>query len=550
MIKKIKYRINVLLKIKPYADGVKRLFLLKLFCGIALLLLSLAIPVFYSLFIEKVILGKKLGFLLEIVLAYVIIQLVSSGLEFIVNYCTYSINNKATVAIRLKILDRKLKMNFREYDNINAGNEKMVLDDAVFKLTDFTGVQSTDYIINLGKMILITVMLFFMEWHLAIILILAVPVTFWLNHMNGKKAKKNNDETWNNDKAWGNWIYTTTWAWREIRAMNMEKKCTDTFDEYSKQYSKLFRTFTEFWVTRRFTIPKIKDEFLMQFVLYFIGGILIYFGNITIGTLLVFSQYYSMLTESVQTVVNADTDLQINSVYYDQAITAFEEETITDDSKIKEIPNSDLEFSHVTFKYPEGNSNILEDYSLVIKQGERVGIVGESGKGKTTLLKLIVGMLLPDSGKIFIGGEDLTDLDLKSVHRKVGFVLQENMLFNTSIKENLLYGNENATQEDIENACKRAYIDDFIHSLPEQYETIVGEKGIKLSGGQKQRIVLARLFLRQVDMFIFDEATSALDQHAENMIQQAIKSIDQDKTIIVVAHRESSLNLCDRLIYL
>ena len=193
---------------------------------------------------------------------------------------------------------------------------------------------------------------------------------------------------------------------------------------------------------------------------------------------------------------------------------------------------------------------VLNDFSMEIHQGERVGIVGESGRGKTTLLKMIVGMLEPTSGNILFGNYNIKQISLQAVHRKVGFVLQENLLFNTTIHENLLYGDESATEADMQKACKRAFIDEFIDGLPDGYETVVGEKGIKLSGGQKQRLVLARLFLRDVDMFIFDEATSALDQHAENEVQQAIKGIGRDKTIIVVSHRVSSLNLCDRLIYL
>lgn len=550
MMRKLRYRLMVLKKVSFYAEGVKKLFFLKLVCGLIGLVSSFVLPIFYSKFIEDVILGRNLNILVYIVVGYIVIQLVNSFVSFVNNYCTYSMNNTVTVAIRLKILDNKLKQDFSRYDNINPGNEKMVLDDAVFKLCDFSGVQSTDYFISFGKTISLGVALFVMEWRLALVLILAMPVSFLLNHVNGKKAKKNNRETWENDKAWGNWIFTSMWAWREIRAMNQEKKFKRKFLEYSQKYSKLFRTYTQFWVTRRFTIPKIKDEFLMQFVLYFLGGVLIYHGNITIGTLLVFAQYYAMLAEAVQTVINTDTDLQINSVQYDKAIAAFEEEIEVDETKMKEITNCNLKFNHVTFRYPESNTDILKDFSMEIKQGERVGIVGESGKGKTTLLNLIVGMLKPTEGKIIFGEEELSQLDLRSVHQKVGFVLQENILFNTTIQENLLYGNENASDEEIRDACEKACISDYIESLPEKYDTVVGEKGIKLSGGQKQRIVLARLFLRDVDMFIFDEATSALDQRAENLIQNAIRSIGADKTIVVVAHRESSLKLCDRLIYL
>ena len=130
----------------------------------------------------------------------------------------------------------------------------------------------------------------------------------------------------------------------------------------------------------------------------------------------------------------------------------------------------------------------------------------------------------------------------------MGYVMQENLLFNTTIRENLIYGKSGASENDMIEACKKAYIYDFIEGLPNGLDTVIGERGIKLSGGQRQRIVLARLFLRDVDIFIFDEATSALDQYSENIVHDAIKNIAQDKTIIVVAHRESSIRLCDRKI--
>ena len=193
---------------------------------------------------------------------------------------------------------------------------------------------------------------------------------------------------------------------------------------------------------------------------------------------------------------------------------------------------------------------MLKNFSLTIEQGERVGIVGESGRGKTTLLHLMAGMLEPIQGEIRFGNHLLSEVKIQDVHKKIGFVLQESLLFNASIKENMLYGKADATDEEIELACKKAYISDFIQSLQDKYDTVVGEKGIKLSGGQKQRIVLARLFLKDVDVFILDEATSALDQNAESMIQDALSSIGADKTIVIVSHRENSLKLCQRLVYL
>lgn len=166
------------------------------------------------------------------------------------------------------------------------------------------------------------------------------------------------------------------------------------------------------------------------------------------------------------------------------------------------------------------------------------------------MLNLIAGALSPNEGDIFFGGVNLKAVDLRELHKKIGFVLQDNVLFNTSICENLKYGKEDITEEDMRIACEKAYIYDFIKSLPDGFDTVIGEAGIRLSGGQKQRLVLARLFLKDVDVFIFDEATSALDQHAESVIHDAIREIGENKTIIIVSHRKSSLDLCDRIVSL
>lgn len=548
MLKKIKYRIHVLRKLAPMAVGVKKLFVINFFAAVAGLILALLLPAFYSLFIEKVILGRKLSFLLPVIAGYLVIQLINTGIAFLRNRCQYRINNQVTVGMKEKILNNLLCRPFPEYEKINAGEQKMIIDDAVVKICDFTNTQTVEFLINLCQTALLLALLIVLEWHLALVLVAVMPVTFYLNHAIGKAAKKNNEENWENDQAMGACIYNSLLGWREIRALNLEETCEKTFISYAERYSELFLEWIKFWVTRVLIIPKIKDEFLMQFLLYFLGGLLIFNGNITIGALLVFAQYYTQLVKTVQNIVQADTDLQINTTYYDKAFLALEEPVVEETDKETEITSCHISLQNVSFSYTPDGPEIIRSLSLEIKQGERVGIIGESGLGKTTLLKLITGMQSPTSGTILVGGTPLSGLSLPSLYKKIGFVMQENILFNTTIHENLLYGNEQATREDMAKACKKANIDSFIQGLPDGYETVIGEKGIKLSGGQKQRLVLARLFLRDVDMFIFDEATSALDQNSESIVQQAVSRIGRDKTILVVAHRASSLHVCDRII--
>lgn len=550
MFQKIKYRISVMKKIQPMIVGVRKWYGINLAAAVAGLVLMLILPQFYSLFIEKVILGRKLQMLFPVILGYVLIQAANTGIAFLRKQCQYRIDNQAAVRMREKMLHNLLRRPFTDYDRINAGEQKMTMDDAVVKMEDFTNIQSVEYLINLCRMLVLFLLLCFLEWHLALILVVSIPLTFWLNHIIGKVFQKNGEESWENDQAFGAWIYSSLDGWREIRALNLQETCQKRFVSYARRYMELFSVWIEFWVLRFLIIPRIKDDFLMQFLLYFLGGLLIFHGNITIGALLVFARYFTQLVECVQSVVTADTDLQANMVFYDRAVAAIEETVAESSGKKTDIRECSLSFRNVSFAYADSDSEILSDFSMEIRQGERVGIVGGSGRGKTTLLKMIVGMLQPTEGTILFGGDDLRDLSLQALHRKIGVVMQENMLFNTTIHENLLYGSEQASREDMVQACKRANIDSFIRELPDGYETVIGEKGIKLSGGQKQRLVLARLFLRDVDMFIFDEATSALDQNSESIVQQAVESIGRDKTILVVAHRQSSLKLCDRLVRL
>lgn len=549
MLNKIRYRFGVMERLKKFADGVKRFWVLY-FCGnIIELLLDLILPLFYSMFIEKVILGKRMNILLVVVIGYLSVQIMSFAAAYFKNYCRYRMTNQVTVRMKEKIISNYLDHAFVDR-KVSPTDAKMVIDDDMVKLTAFADAQSSDYVINLGKMLVISVVLLLIEWRLAIVCIVVVPVTFLLTEMYGRKSQRVQNVSRKNDAKWGDWLYSVISGWREVRAMNLQEKGKEVFRNYSKKDAVYFTKVTNYWVIRNRILPRIKDEFLMQFLVYFIGGVLIYYNQLTIGSLLVFAQYYAILTTSVQEATRADADMQSNIDFYNRVLDAAGEPVSDNNEKVKCFDGIDIEVKNISFQYPKSEIYVFKDFSVAISQGERVGIIGESGKGKTTLLNLIVGALSPSSGDILFGGVNLKNADLRELHKKIGFILQDNILFNTSIRENLKYGKEDITEEDMHMACKKSYIYDFIKTLPDGYDTVIGEAGIKLSGGQKQRLVLARLFLKDVDIFIFDEATSALDQHAESIIHDAIREIGEKKTIIIVSHRKSSLDLCDRIVSL
>ena len=206
-------------------------------------------------------------------------------------------------------------------------------------------------------------------------------------------------------------------------------------------------------------------------------------------------------------------------------------------------------FENVSFSYPNGE-RVLHDFSLHIPPGQTVGLVGRSGAGKSTILALLQRLYDPTSGKVLIDGQDISRITQESLRRSIAIVHQDISLFHRSVLDNLRYGRPDASDEEVYRATEAAYCTEFIKRLPQGFQTIVGERGLKLSGGQRQRIAIARAFLSNAPIILLDEATSALDTESEQAIQEALMRLVQGRTVIAVAHRLSTLNSFDRIIVL
>ena len=219
-------------------------------------------------------------------------------------------------------------------------------------------------------------------------------------------------------------------------------------------------------------------------------------------------------------------------------------------AKPLKVKNGVIDFEKITFKHHDAKTPIFNDFSLRIKAGERVGLVGISGSGKTTLTKLLLRFADVDSGEILIDGQNISEVQQVSLRENIAYVPQETTLFHRSIAENIAYGKPDATQKEIERAAKLANAHEFIQELPNGYETLVGERGIKLSGGQRQRVAIARAILKDAPILVLDEATSALDSESEALIQDALEKLMKGRTSIVVAHRLSTIASMDKIVVL
>jgi len=225
---------------------------------------------------------------------------------------------------------------------------------------------------------------------------------------------------------------------------------------------------------------------------------------------------------------------------------------VTEDENARDLPafRQEIEFRNVSFSYPSSEESVLRGVDLKIKAGEIVALVGSSGAGKTTLVNLIPRFYDTDEGEILLDGYDISKGTVSSLRQQIAMVTQETFLFSGTLRENIAYSLPDKSREDVEEAAKAAFIHDFIMELPEQYETLVGERGQLLSGGQRQRIAIARAILKKAPILVLDEATSALDAESESLVQRALYNLMQNCTTLVIAHRLSTVRMANRIVVL
>jgi len=306
--------------------------------------------------------------------------------------------------------------------------------------------------------------------------------------------------------------------------------------------------------------------------IYGVGAFMVISGGITIGTLVAMAAFVQRIYQPLTGLTNARLEVMTALVSFERVFEVLDAPVaITDRPRAIDIvkPLGNIEFDHVAFRYPPGASvsiaslelagvmqgsdpdtDVLVDVSLRVNAGSTVAIVGTSGAGKTTLAMLIARMYDVTSGSVRLDGNDVRDLTGVSLRATIGVVSQDPHMFHETIKSNLLYARPNATSDEMVNACKQAQIHDVIASLPDAYDTVVGERGYRLSGGEKQRLAIARLLLKDPAVMILDEATSHLDNESEVLVQQALEAAMHNRTSIVIAHRLSTIRDADRIVVL
>ncbi|NLF39804.1 ABC transporter ATP-binding protein [bacterium] len=424
----------------------------------------------------------------------------------------------------------------------DVGNVSNLLRSS-FNLT-YAGVQ---FILAPVLMITLSPMLF-------LIVLIPMPLIGYAFYAIRRKLKPMYRTQRDNESIIASQIQEVLSGIREIKAFNMESRSATQYREVNRRYYRMQKQ-----IMRVFSVNHQLQYGSRDFgivLLAVLGGVCMFhgIGGVTVGkitsAMVLSSYFYNPLSQ----FLGFYDVVQRGMVSLERILDFLNEVPDVRDQRgaaecdVKRVAGA-IAFDHVTFSYEPGNT-VLDDVSFDVKPGERIAVVGPSGSGKSTLLSLLLRFYDVDSGTIRLDGRDIREYTQMSLRMAAGIVFQDTFLFYGTIRDNLMFVNPRKTEQDMFEACKAANIHDTILSLPERYETRVGERGVKLSGGQKQRLAIARVFLKDPPIVILDEATSAVDTKTERLIQEGIERMLHSRTAFIIAHRLSTIKTCDRIIVL
>lgn len=507
-----------------------------------------AVAMFLKPFMDKVMVDKQPHFSAVIPFLIVGFTIVQGVLIYASNYMNTWVANKITIGVKRKLFDKLLSMDTSYFDKNNSGT-------ILFRYSNDAESASTGLIDNTKQFLsktfsslsLVAVLLY-NSWQLAIIAIAVLGLFIYPMALVRKKMKEIITKTVGNSSNIMT-IYNETFAGNKtIRSFTLE----DVFKEK-------FKNTTDFMFYLAMKMVKGTNWLspLMHIIMSIgvalvigCGSYLIVSGKITSGNFVAFIAALMMLYTPLKSVGNNYISIQQSFLAIDRIFEILDlTPTINDKAEAKELQEvkKNIVFENVCFEYVKGRE-VLHGINLTIPVGHTIALVGNSGGGKTTISALLPRLYDIKSGSIKIDGTDIREFSQKSLRKQIAMVFQDNFLFSGTIRENILLGNEKASEEIIWQALKNACLDTFVQGLPNQLDTQIGERGILLSGGQKQRLAIARAFVKNAPIVILDEATSALDNKSERVVQEALDNLMKNRTVIVIAHRLSTIQNADKIV--
>jgi len=558
--KKINYTGNVLgeehmlKRYLPYLWKYKKIMFFDLFCAALTCLCDLILPLILRTITNTAIndiASMTVGLIAKLGLMYLVLRLIDAAAQYYMANTGHVMGVYIETDMRTDAFDHLLKLGNTYYSNTKVGQIMGRITNDLFDVTEFSHHCPEEFFIAGIKIIVsFTILCTYNVW-LTIIIFLIVPVmtlvSVRINHWQREIFRKQRVQIGELNAR----IEDSLLGQRVIKAFSAEEMEAAKFEEGNRTFMEIkkesYRAMASFQASTRLF------DGLMYLAVIIGGGLFVIKGWITPGDLVAYVLYVSTLIATIRRIVEFAEQFQRGMTGIERFFEIMDapiEINDVADAKNLELSKGEIKFEHVSFQYADDENVVIKDLNLVIKPGERVGLVGPSGGGKTTFANLIPRFYDTSDGHIYVDNQDIAQVTMRSLRDAIGIVAQDVYLFSGTVAENIAYGKQNATREEIEEAARLAGASGFINELKNGYDTYVGERGVKLSGGQKQRIAIARVFLKNPGILILDEATSALDNESEILVGKSLEKLALGRTTITIAHRLTTIKDYDRIIVL
>ena len=529
-----------------------KLFLIDMFCAFVVSVCNLFYPVITKSIINDYIPNKKIQLLVVWCIALLGIYILKAFLSFVIQYWGHIVGVRIQGDMRKKLFSHLEKLPFSYFDENKTGTIMSRIINDLQDIAELAHHGPEDIFLSLVTLIgACVLMVFTVNPWLALIVFAVIPFIV-LYAIITRKGMRN---------AWKKMREETGVINAQVESSVSGIRVSKAYTASDEEMKKFDKTNEDFKKARAGAYKQMGifhsgmgffTDFLYLLVL-FCGGYFFYKEIIDIGEFTAYILYISTILNPIRTLINIFEQIQNGMTGFARFQEILDIPVEVEKEDALEMPDfkEKIEFNNVTFSYiknGESNNEVLNNVTFDIKKGETIALVGPTGAGKSTICYLLPRFYEIDEGEILVDGTDIRDLTRHSLRKNIGIVAQDVFLFAGTIYDNIIYGNLDATFEEVVEAAKKANIYDFVMTLDQGFDTYVGERGVKLSGGQKQRISIARAFLKNPDILILDEATSALDNVTEMQIQKALEELSTGRTTIVVAHRLSTVKNANKII--
>ncbi len=531
-----------------YYGPHKKMLALDMTASLLISVIGMVYPIVTNKMLNEYIPNKMYSTIViagTVVLALYVIRML---LRYFVQYYGHLIGVGMQSQMRRDLFAHLQKLPYSFYDNNETGRIMTRLTSDLFEVCELAHHGPENLLISSVMIILSFSYLVTIDWILTLIIFTCVPILVVVTYHYRKAMKRAFDDRRKSNATINAAVESSVTGIRVTKAYTNSSVEIDKFkvgdDEFVSASKNAYNAMAKFHASTSF-ITDVFNVFIL-----IAGGLFLYSGRISFGDYSTFIVSVNLFISPVNTLISFMEQFQNGVSGFRRFVEIMEERPETDAPDALELDNvrGEIEFRDVSYSY-DGSKEVLNHVDLKARPGEKLALVGPSGGGKTTLCHLLPNFYkLPEGqGTILIDGKDIRKLTLDSVRRSIGIVQQDVFLFSGTIKDNILYGRPDATDDEVVSAAKRANIHDYIMTLENGYDTEIGERGVKLSGGQKQRLSIARVFLKDPAILILDEATSALDNTTEVFIQRSLDELCKGRTTLVVAHRLSTVRGADEI---